>query len=288
MNTLWLTKQDYGSKDGKEKSRPQTFSPFIYNGGRNSHLRNGERCAERSLLRIQLVAPSYNIWTHLPPLARGSPGISGSPCSSITFVTGRAGLFSEWEVAREGTIVNGVGVRDLVSRAFCFASYFFLLSGPRETTCRFTPAIMFARLRTGAGRALIGPRAICRESSSRTRIPKNARRRRARLLRRWKRNVIAQANEQPWPRLQGRFDYYPAAVEDAAETHRSEAAFGASARNRWYSRFNIGVPYTPCFDYQNTDIYLRYLNTLYRHFRLNAAPELITRNVDCKKIHMIS
>jgi hypothetical protein len=50
-----------------------------------------------------------------------------------------------------------------------------------------------------------------------------------RLLRRCKRNVIAQANEQPWPRLQGRFDYYPAAVEDAAETHRSEAVRDASA-----------------------------------------------------------
>jgi len=58
-----------------------------------------------------------------------------------------------------------------------------------------------------------------------------------RLLRRWKRNVIAQANEQPWPRLQGRFDYYPAAVEDAAETHRSEAALDTSARNRRYSRY---------------------------------------------------
>lgn len=82
--------------------------------------------------------------------------------------------------AREGTIVNGADVRD-VSRAFCFASYFFPPYQARETTCRFTPAIMFARLRTSAGqaRALIGSRAICRESSSRTRAPRNTRYRRA-------------------------------------------------------------------------------------------------------------
>ncbi|EGI66864.1 MAP/microtubule affinity-regulating kinase 3 [Acromyrmex echinatior] len=97
----------------------------------------------------------------------------------------------------------------------------------RETTCRFTPAIMFARLRTNANFNRISCD-LSRKFVGNARSQERALPRR--LLRRWKRNVIAQANEQPWPRLQGRFDYYPAAVEDAAETHRSEAAldFGLS------------------------------------------------------------
>lgn len=179
---------------------------------------------------MQLVAPSYNTRAHLPLLVRGSPGISGSPCPSITFVTGRASLFSEREAAREGMIVNRWRA-GRISRFFVLPLIFFSYQA-RETTCRFTPAIMFARLRTGAGqaRALIGSRAICRENWSRTRRSQERALLPRRLLRRWKRNVIAQANEQPWPRLQGRFDYYPAADEDAAETHRSEAALGASAR----------------------------------------------------------
>ncbi|KYM80034.1 MAP/microtubule affinity-regulating kinase 3 [Atta colombica] len=104
--------------------------------------------------------------------------------------------------------------------------FFFYLT--RETTCRFTPAIMFARLRTSANFNQIScdlsRKFVANARSQERALPR-------RLLRRWKRNVIAQANEQPWPRLQGRFDYYPAAVEDAAEMHRSEAAldnFGLS------------------------------------------------------------
>jgi len=130
---------------------------------------------------MQLVAPSHDPRTHLPSLVRGSPGISGSPCSSITFVTGRASLFSEREVAREGTIVNGAGVRDVSRALFVLPLILFFFYQARETTCRFTPAITFARLRTGAGQAwgLIGSRAICRESSSRMRVPRNARCRRA-------------------------------------------------------------------------------------------------------------
>lgn len=133
-------------------------------------------------------------------------------------------------MARVGTIVNGVRG---ISR-FLFYLLFFSPSFSyrvRETTCRFTQRQLCSRdcERT---RALIGSRAICRESSSQTReFPGRALATAPRLLRRCKRNVIAQANGQLWPRLQGRFDYYPAAVEDAAETHRSEAAHDASAQN---------------------------------------------------------
>lgn len=204
---------------------------------------------------MHLVAPSYDTRTHLPSLARGSPGISGSPRSSITFVTGRASLFSEREVAREGTIVNGAGVRDVSLALFVLPLNFFSLSSPRDHLSlyagNYVRAIANERGTSASFNRIscdLSPR-VCRERA----LP-GTRATAARLLRRWKRNVIAQANEQPWPRLQGRFDYYPAAVEDAAETHRSEAALGASARNQRYSRFNTGVPYTPCFDYRNTDI----------------------------------
>jgi len=79
-------------------------------------------------------------------------------------------------MAREGTIVNGVGVWDTYLALFVLPLIFFCY----QTTCRFTLAIMFARLQTGArqARALIGSRTICRESSSRMRVPKNARCRR--------------------------------------------------------------------------------------------------------------
>lgn len=84
--------------------------------------------------------------------------------------------FQSEEVAREGTIVNGAGACGTYFALFVMPLIFFFYQ-TRETTCRFTPAIMFARLRTGAGQAqtLIGSRAICRESSSRTHVPRNAR-----------------------------------------------------------------------------------------------------------------
>jgi len=64
-----------------------------------------------------------------------------------------------------------------ISRFLLCLLLLFFFYQTRETTCRFTPAIMFARLRTGTRQAqtLIRSRAICRESSSRTHVPRNAR-----------------------------------------------------------------------------------------------------------------
>lgn len=161
-------------------------------------------------------------------------------------------------MAREGTIVNGVGVRDLVSRAFCFASYFFLfairtardhLSLLRQQLC--------SRDCAGRARALIGSRAICRESSSRARVPKNRRRRAASTTMEKKRNRPGQRTT----------------VASASGSFRllSRSSRGCSRNTSLAGRarcirskpaiFAFQYWYAPCFDYRNIDILLRYLNT---------------------------
>ena len=216
----------------KKNTRKRKSRSDIYNRKEKFY------CAECNLPWIQPVAPSYNTRTHLPLLVRGSPGISGSPCSSITFVTGRASLFSEREVAREGTIVNGVGVCGTYFALFVMPLIIiFFLSDPRDHLSLYAGNYVRA-IANGHETSANFNQISCdlsRKFVANARSQERALPRR--LLRRWKRNVIAQANEQPWPRLQGRFDYYPAAVEDAAETHRSEAALDTSARNRRYSRY---------------------------------------------------
>lgn len=145
---------------------------------------------------------------------------------------------------------------------------------------------MFARLQTGArqGRALIGSRTICRESSSRMRVPKNARcRRTASTTMEKKRNRPGQrttvASASGSFRLLSRSSRgcsRNTSLGGRAQCIRSKPAIFTF---QYWSTVHI-VPWS---EYRYLPSISQYLLT-YRLFRLNTILKLITWNVDYKKI----
>lgn len=151
-----------------------------------------------------------------------------------------------------------------VSHAFLFCLLFFFLSGPRDHLSLYAgnyvraiangrgTGTSFNRISRDLSRKLVanapfpGTRAAAAQASTTMEKKRN---------RPGQRTTVASAS--------GSFRLLSRSRRGCSRN----ASLGGRARCirsnlQRYSRFNIGVPYTPCFDYRSMDTFLRYLNAL--------------------------